>query len=72
MARVSEIMQFNIPRLFTHMEGRLGDVINGFRVKTLNLDPISPLWGHVLLSRMKVPFTYCWYISALPHLERLN
>jgi UDP-glucoronosyl and UDP-glucosyl transferase len=41
-------------------ESRLGDVINGFRMKTLNLDPISPLWGHMLLSRMKVPFTYAW------------
>ena len=39
---------------------RLGDVINGFRMKTLHLDAISPLWGHMLLSRMKVPFTYCW------------
>ncbi|KAK0100746.1 hypothetical protein ONS95_007196 [Cadophora gregata] len=38
----------------------LSDVINGFRVKTLQLDPISPLWGHMLLSRMKVPFTYIW------------
>jgi len=44
-------------------DNRLGDVINGFRMKTLHLDPISPLWGHMLLSRMKVPFTYLWWLE---------
>ncbi|TAQ83705.1 hypothetical protein B7494_g7975 [Chlorociboria aeruginascens] len=44
----------------------LGDVINRFRVKTLKLDPISPLWGHMLLSRMKVPFTYLWSQALIP------
>jgi hypothetical protein len=44
---------------------RLGDVINGFRMKTLHLDAISPLWGHMLLSRLKVPFTYTWYALIL-------
>ncbi|KAG9230525.1 hypothetical protein BJ875DRAFT_384927 [Amylocarpus encephaloides] len=44
----------------------LGDVINRFRIRTLRLDPISPLWGHLLLSRMKVPFTYAWS-STLIH-----
>lgn len=44
----------------------LGDIINGFRVRTLHLDPISPLWGHMLLSRMKVPFTYAWSSELIP------
>ena len=44
----------------------LGDVINGFRMKTLHLDAISPLWGHMLLSRMKVPFTYAWSSALIP------
>ncbi|CZT44010.1 related to sterol glucosyltransferase [Rhynchosporium secalis] len=44
----------------------LSDVINGFRVKTLQLDPISPLWGHMFLSRMKVPFTYIWSSALIP------
>jgi sterol 3beta-glucosyltransferase len=30
-------------------------------MKTLHLDAISPLWGHMLLSRLHVPFTYTWY-----------
>ncbi|KAJ5159510.1 uncharacterized protein N7482_006514 [Penicillium canariense] len=44
----------------------LGDVINGFRMKTLHLDAISPLWGHMLLSRRKVPFTYTWSSALIP------
>ncbi|EED17988.1 conserved hypothetical protein [Talaromyces stipitatus ATCC 10500] len=44
----------------------LGDIINGFRMKTLHLDAISPLWGHMLLSRMKIPFTYTWSSALIP------
>ncbi|XXH01734.1 hypothetical protein Hte_008095 [Hypoxylon texense] len=44
----------------------LGDVINKFRTKTLKLDPISPLWGHQLLSRLRVPHTYLWSESLIP------
>lgn len=44
----------------------LGDVINTFRVRTLRLDPISPLWGHTLLNRMRVPFTYMWSQALIP------
>ncbi|KAI1758595.1 glycosyltransferase family 28 domain-containing protein [Hypoxylon sp. FL1150] len=44
----------------------LGDVINTFRTKTLKLDPISPLWGHQLLSRLRVPYTYLWSESLIP------
>ncbi|KAI2466046.1 hypothetical protein F4781DRAFT_407000 [Annulohypoxylon bovei var. microspora] len=44
----------------------LGDVINRFRTRTLKLDPISPLWGHHLLSRLRVPFTYLWSESLIP------
>ncbi|TVY17840.1 Sterol 3-beta-glucosyltransferase UGT80B1 [Lachnellula arida] len=44
----------------------LGDVINRFRAKTLNLDPISPLWGYQLLPRMRIPFTYLWSPTLIP------
>ncbi|KAH6652352.1 hypothetical protein BKA67DRAFT_520701 [Truncatella angustata] len=44
----------------------LGDVINKFRTRTLKLDPISPLWGHQLLSRLRLPFTYLWSESLIP------
>ncbi|KAF4624550.1 hypothetical protein G7Y89_g13620 [Cudoniella acicularis] len=44
----------------------LGDIINAFRMKRLHLDPISPLWGHMLISRMKIPFTYAWSSALIP------
>ncbi|KAI9168006.1 UDP-Glycosyltransferase/glycogen phosphorylase [Paramyrothecium foliicola] len=44
----------------------LGDLINKFRTRTLRLDPISPLWGHQLLPRLRVPFTYLWSQSLIP------
>lgn len=44
----------------------LGDIINDFRVYTLRLDPVSPLWGYQLLPRMRVPYTYLWSESLIP------
>ena len=38
----------------------------------MNLDPISPLWGHMLLSRMKVPFTYTWSVPPAPEANALT
>jgi sterol 3beta-glucosyltransferase len=44
----------------------LGDLINTTRSKQLRLDPVSPLWGHQLLSRLHVPYTYLWSQSLIP------
>ncbi|QDS77053.1 hypothetical protein FKW77_006925 [Venturia effusa] len=44
----------------------LADLINSFRERTLLLDPITPLWGHELLTRLGVPFTYCWPDVLIP------
>ncbi len=41
----------------------LGNLINRFRTKTLELEPISLLFAPGLLGRLKIPFTYCWYES---------
>ena len=38
----------------------LGDVINRFREGALGLDPISLIWAPGMLSRLRVPYTYCW------------
>ncbi|TYJ54077.1 hypothetical protein B9479_005263 [Cryptococcus floricola] len=38
----------------------LGDVINKWRRKQLNLDPLLGLSGPSILDRLKVPWTYCW------------
>ncbi|KAH8892922.1 UDP-Glycosyltransferase/glycogen phosphorylase [Thozetella sp. PMI_491] len=61
---VANYMSFVMMELLT-WQG-LGDVINKFRVRTLKLDPISPLWGHQLLPRLRVPYTYLWPESLIP------
>lgn len=38
----------------------LGDIINTFRHKILNLQSISLMWAPGLSSRLRIPFTYCW------------
>ena len=38
----------------------LGDVINRFREKALDLPPLSMIWAPGLLNRLKIPYTYCW------------
>jgi hypothetical protein len=38
----------------------LGDIINTFRHKILNLQPMSLMWAPGLSSRLRIPFTYCW------------
>lgn len=44
----------------------LGDVINRFRERALALDPISLIWAPGMLSRLRVPYTYCWSPALIP------
>ena len=44
----------------------LGDLVNRFRVETLDLDPVSTLWAPGQLSRLKVPMTYLWSPGLVP------
>ena len=44
----------------------LGDIINRFRAKCLELDPISLIWAPGMLHRLKVPHTYCWSPALIP------
>lgn len=44
----------------------LTDIINRFRRRTLLLEPIDPTWGTNLVSRLKVPHTYCWSPALIP------
>lgn len=39
---------------------RLGDLINGFRIRTLGLEPLSVRSGPGILDRLKIPWTYCF------------
>lgn len=63
-AGVANFLSFIMMELLT-WQG-LGDIINIFRTQTLKLDPISPLWGNQLLTRLHVPYTYLWSQSLIP------
>ncbi|RKL48257.1 Sterol 3-beta-glucosyltransferase UGT80A2 [Fusarium oxysporum] len=63
-ARVANYLSFMMTELLT-WQG-LGDLINKFRTQTLHLDPVSPMWGYQLLSRLRVPYSYLWSESLLP------
>ncbi|KAI9847259.1 MAG: hypothetical protein M1838_000954 [Thelocarpon superellum] len=47
----------------------LGDLINRFRVQTLQLEPVSTLWAPGQLYRLKVPYTYLWSPGLVPKPE---
>ncbi|KAF2100516.1 UDP-Glycosyltransferase/glycogen phosphorylase, partial [Rhizodiscina lignyota] len=44
----------------------LGDIINRFRVHSLQLEPISLMWAPGMLARVRVPWTYCWSPALIP------
>lgn len=44
----------------------LGDVINRFRERALGLEPISLIWAPGMLTRLRVPYTYCWSPALIP------
>lgn len=44
----------------------LGDVINRFRERSLNLEPISIMWAPGMVSRLRIPWTYCWSPALIP------
>ncbi|GKU13175.1 unnamed protein product [Fusarium langsethiae] len=63
-AKVANYLSFMMMELLT-WQG-LGDLINKFRTQTLHLDPVSPLWGFQLLSRLRIPFSYLWSETLIP------
>lgn len=44
----------------------LGDVINRFRAKVLDLEPLSLIWAPGILTRLHIPTTYCWSPALIP------
>ncbi len=38
----------------------VGDLINKFRTKVLNMEPLSHASGPAALTKARVPHTYCW------------
>lgn len=43
----------------------LGDVINMFRENELGLLPLSLIWAPGLLTRLRIPYTYCWLVFLI-------
>lgn len=44
----------------------LGDVINRFRNRVLDLEPLSLIWAPGILTRLHIPTTYCWSPALIP------
>ncbi|KAI2640918.1 hypothetical protein GGS21DRAFT_502325 [Xylaria nigripes] len=44
----------------------LGDVINRFRTKVLDLEPLALIWAPAVLTRLRIPYTYCWSPALIP------
>jgi UDP:flavonoid glycosyltransferase YjiC (YdhE family) len=44
----------------------LGDVINRFRQRSLNLEPVSIMWAPGMAARLRIPWTYCWSPALIP------
>ncbi|KAI1314189.1 hypothetical protein F5Y03DRAFT_336363 [Xylaria venustula] len=44
----------------------LGDVINRFRTKVLDLEPLALIWAPGVLTRLRIPYTYCWSPALIP------
>ena len=44
----------------------LGDVINSWRVKDLDLQPLSTSEGPEIIEILRIPYTYCWSPSLVP------
>ncbi|KAI1809774.1 hypothetical protein GGS20DRAFT_570470 [Poronia punctata] len=44
----------------------LGDVINRFRTKILDLEPLPLIWAPGVLTRLRIPYTYCWSPALIP------
>ena len=47
----------------------LGDIVNHFRRKTLDLEPLDATQAPGLISKLRIPHTYCWLEVLLPKLK---
>lgn len=45
----------------------LGDLINQFRKKELGLDPLDVIRAPTVIHRLKIPYTYLWYVTKDLH-----
>ncbi|KAM0703866.1 hypothetical protein Q7P35_008871 [Cladosporium inversicolor] len=62
--RAANYLSYGVVDLMT-WQG-LGDVINAWRVKDLDLEPLSSSSGPEIVEILKIPYTYCWSPSLVP------
>ena len=60
-------MSFEIhSSMMTIVIGRMGDVVDKFRMRTLGLLPLALRSGPGVIDRLNVPWTYCMSPSLVP------
>ncbi|KAJ1548038.1 hypothetical protein HK096_006636 [Nowakowskiella sp. JEL0078] len=64
ITKIMNTMSYDFVEIFT-FQG-LGDIINDFRTKTLELEPLAPTVGPFLMKILEIPHTYCWSPSLIP------
>ncbi|KAF4240524.1 hypothetical protein CNMCM6457_007102 [Aspergillus fumigatiaffinis] len=63
-ASLTYYLSYSMVELFTW--SGLADIINSGRVKSLNLEELSPRTASGLMERLQVPHTYCWSLALIP------
>lgn len=58
---ITEELQYNV-----NISCRLGDLVNYWRVHTLDLEAVPATEGPGLLKTLRIPVTYCWSPSLVP------
>ncbi len=69
-ANMSNFISYALVEMMT-WQG-LGDIMNRFREKTLGLEAVSMMWAPGMLSRLKIPFTYCWYVPPFWSVKKVS
>lgn len=61
---VANLLSFGIVQ-FMMWQG-IGDIVNRWRTRSLDLEPVTESDGPKLLERLAVPHTYCWSPALVP------
>jgi hypothetical protein len=59
-ANLSNFLSYALVEMLT-WQG-LGDLINRLREHKMGLEPVSLMWAPGMISRLRIPHTYCWYV----------
>jgi hypothetical protein len=43
----------------------LGDLLNKFRKRELGLDPLDAIRGPGVAQKLRIPFTYLWWVASM-------